>query len=119
MRTELSLVSLPRNGANLVTVAADDVNGNVVTLPGVASGSILFSFYKAGTANVTIKTYAAKDGGMSYGLIVPDRVLTLTANIPYLWVCPLFGTDAVYAQSDGTILIDYSAACSSAAYLMP
>jgi hypothetical protein len=120
MRTELSLQILPRSGASLLTSPADDLNGNFVTVPGIASGVILFSFHKSGIVGVTvtIKTNASKDGGLVSGLIVPNRVLTTIANVPFLWVCPLFGADAIYSQDDGTILIDYSAPCSAAAYLM-
>lgn len=112
MRTELVAVTLPRAGSSLLTVPADDANGNFVKVP--ETGILLLSFFKAGIGvQVTVRTNRNEDG-----IMLPDRIFTTTANVPYLWLCDLAGKASLYIQSDGMVWIDYDAPCSAAAYLM-
>lgn len=111
-RTALTVRNLPRNGANLVTEAADQGNGNYVPFAG--PGTLLLSFFSVSGGSVTIASPDYIDGEQGAGgLKVPDRVLTLTPATVFLWTCPM----ALYSQLGlDQVFIDVAQATSIAVY---
>lgn len=109
-RTPLTIRTITGDGNALVTEAADTVNGNSY----VSGANTLLSFFAFGGGTVTIINPQYAQGDSSDGLKVPDRVLTLPAGVPFLWVCPM----SYYDQPSGLVHIDYGQATSVAVYTL-